>query len=176
MDKSKFDLTTLFGIAAIVCALVLRGGGTEIKLPDWVHIPSISVPSVNPDLDIPAPNSASKDIVVANKITQLVKAGKNPKKDGILLGQFYYRLATITLANENFVKTTGDVKKANEECGKALVALSIKVGDYPDLATAIDKSVADAIGLQSVPLTPESRAKAVAIFQAIGWACQEGAK
>lgn len=174
--QKKFDLLTLVGIAAIALALVLRGGGIKLELPDWVHIPSV-VPSVVVDASVPEPDAASKVVVEKNNITALVKAGKNPKRDGILLGQFYYRLGTLTVADSDVVKTNGDIKAANEACGQALFALSIKPGvDYPDFSKAVDKSLIETIGDDNAALTPEMRAKAVNLFQAIGWACQEGAK
>lgn len=169
----KLDKTTLIAIGVIALALLFRGSSTTFSMPDWSKvIPSVG--PVTPDVVIVEPTADVKTIVEKHGITNLVAQGKNPA-EAATMGYFYTELGKRTVGNEAVTKSTSDVRAANVKCGQALFGGILK-GKYPGLANAIDAAVIEAIGKQNAPLTPESRARAVKIFEAIGWACYQGGK
>ncbi len=173
----KLDTSTFVAIGVIVLALFLRGSDAgKVSIPDWHNIVP-HVGPVTPDVVIPEPSADAKSVVEKHDIARLLKAGKNPSVNGPQLGYFYNEFAKLTVANEEAVKSTAQIREANAKCGKILFEGNIVAGkDYPGLREAIEASVVETIGKQNAPLTPETRAKAVKIFEAIGWACYQGGK
>lgn len=172
--KSNFDAVTWVVIAAMCFAFA----GPEIKLnmPSWIKFPGFPSVSVL-DVSIPEPSNDMKRLVESHKITELVKDGKAPKKDATLLAQHFYLFGKVSAANETLIKTTADLRTANAVVGAALLGnANIKAGeDYPGLGKAIDEVIIESLGKEVKPLNSDDRAKAVKTFEAIAWACKQGA-
>lgn len=113
----------------------------------------------------------------ALKIVDIIKSGDNDrKKDGKTLAGLYIDLSRlISLDSENqVIKTTSEIREVNSVAG-SLMNLQMQ-GKYPGLSTAAKELVVGAIGDDVSVLNEEQRGKAVAAFEALAWACFEGAK
>lgn len=137
-------------------------------------------PVVNPDpvttVEVKEPTD-EKLKEAALKVKEVLKnGGSSHKKDGLLLSGLYRDLAAlVSMDNENLVvKTTDEIREANSVSGK-LMNLNLK-GKYEGLADACNNVLVAAIGDDNTLVSTEVRANAVAAFEALSWACHEGAK
>lgn len=158
-------------ILAIGVGLVILG----LTKPDLSGFSFINRPNAIDVLELPSPNDDSikeKASVVAEILTN------NPdhKSDAKKLRDLYLDIAKlIALDGENeVVKNTEEIRQANSIAG-LMLRLDIK-GKYKGLSDASHNVIVSAIGDDNIPLNKELRAKAVDAFNALGWACNTGAK
>lgn len=134
-------------------------------------------PVVNvPEVVVEAPTEPSLK-EVADELVKILKAGGEDRKvDGRNLAKLYSDIASLIsldLDNE-VVKTTSEIREVNGVAG-SLMNLKLK-GKYPEFAQTAKKLVVAAIGDDIAVLNDETRSKAVDAFNALAWACYEGAK
>ena len=134
-------------------------------------------PVVNvPEVVVEAPTEPSLK-EVADELVEILKTGGEDRKvDGLNLAKLYSDIAnliSLDLDNE-VVKTTSEIREVNGVAG-SLMNLKLK-GKYPDFAQTAKKLVVTAIGDDIAVLNDETRSKAVDAFNALAWACYEGAK
>ena len=134
-------------------------------------------PVVNvPEVVVEAPTEPSLK-EVADELVKILKAGGEDRKvDGRNLAKLYSDIAnliSLDLDNE-VVKTTSEIREVNGVAG-SLMNLKLK-GKYPEFAQTAKKLVVAAIGDDIAVLNDETRSKAVDAFNALAWACYEGAK
>lgn len=96
--------------------------------------------------------------------------------DGKSLASLYVDLAKLIALEEDkeIIKTTEEIRQANSLSG-TMLDLDID-GAYPQLAENCNNLIVSAIGEDNVSLDKELRKKAVEGFNALAWACNEGAK
>ena len=134
-------------------------------------------PVVNvPEVVVEAPTEPSLK-EVADELVKILKAGGEDRRvDGLNLAKLYSDIASLIsldLDNE-VVKTTSEIREVNGVAG-SLMNLKLK-GKYPEFAQTAKKLVVTAIGDDIAVLNDETRSKAVDAFNALAWACYEGAK
>ena len=114
----------------------------------------------------------------ATEVTSVLKDSNvsSRKTDSKKLRDLYLDLAKlISLDGENMViKNTEEIRQANSLAG-LMYRLDIK-DKYPSLAKEAQDVVVASIGDDQINLSPEIRQNAVAAFNALAWACNEGSK
>lgn len=135
-------------------------GGTKVEVPAV----EVSEPT-NPDL-----------MASALEVAAAVKAGENPKVDGLALAGLYSDIAKLVSLSgaDEVVRTTSEIREVNGVAG-SLMNLKLQ-GKYPGLALAARELVVKAVGDDVMVLNEENRKAAVDAFEALAWACVEGAK
>jgi hypothetical protein len=110
-------------------------------------------------------------IELAQPVTLALDNGGN---DAVILANLYNDLATLISLDQDVIKNTEEIKTANSLTGYML-KLNMK-DKYPNLAESSNKMVISYLGDDNAVLSPELRQKAVEVFKALAWACNEGAK
>ena len=145
-------------------SLIPSNGGNNTPV---VNVPEVAV-------EVPTEPSLKE---VADELVKILKAGGEDRKvDGRNLAKLYSDIAnliSLDLDNE-VVKTTSEIREVNGVAG-SLMNLKLK-GKYPEFAQTAKKLVVAAIGDDIAVLNDETRSKAVDAFNALAWACYEGAK
>ena len=145
-------------------SLIPSNGGNDTPV---VNVPEVAV-------EVPTEPSLKE---VADELVKILKAGGEYRKvDGRNLAKLYSDIAnliSLDLDNE-VVKTTSEIREVNGVAG-SLMNLKLK-GKYPEFAQTAKKLVVAAIGDDIAVLNDETRSKAVDAFNALAWACYEGAK
>ena len=145
-------------------SLIPSNGGNDTPV---VNVPEVAV-------EVPTEPSLKE---VADELVEILKTGGEDRKvDGLNLAKLYSDIAnliSLDLDNE-VVKTTSEIREVNGVAG-SLMNLKLK-GKYPDFAQTAKKLVVTAIGDDIAVLNDEIRSKAVDAFNALAWACYEGAK
>lgn len=113
----------------------------------------------------------SKLLELAQPVTAALDNGGN---DAVVLANLYNDLATLIALDQDVIKNTEEIKVANSLTGYML-KLDMK-DKYPDLGESSNKMVMSYLGDDNAVLSPELRRKAVEVFKALAWACNEGAK
>ena len=150
-----------------------------------VFQPSLNLwsPSVLPtptpvvNIEVEPPTDANiKKLAEAVRDSFLNSESDTRQQDALALASLYKDLSTlISLKTNNMViVNTETIRQANILAGYML-KLDIK-GKYEGLATAAENLVTSTIGKENKSMTDELRAKSVACFEALSWACQEGSK
>jgi hypothetical protein len=127
------------------------------------------------DLRLVAPTNENLKSKASDVIKSL-SVNSDRKTDGKRLASLYNDIATLVALDgeDKVIKNTEEIRQANKLSG-VMLRLNIK-NKYPDLSEAAQSLVVEAIGDDSVLLTPELRADAVESFKALAWACYEGSK
>lgn len=121
----------------------------------------------------PAPNRPSDAMVSA--VAPVTTLLKGQTEDGRKLAAFYSAVADVIARDQGkVVQTTAQLREVNRRAGLLMFQKTGIEGKYPGLAEAIDKVLADRIGLDSVPLDAAKQTTAIETFQALAWACQGG--
>ena len=145
-------------------SLIPSNGGNDTPV---VNVPEVAV-------EVPTEPSLKE---VADELVKILKAGGEDRKvDGRNLAKLYSDIAnliSLDLDNE-VVKTTSEIREVNGVAG-SLMNLKLK-GKYPEFAQTAKKLVVAAIGDDIAVFNDETRSKAVDAFNALAWACYEGAK
>lgn len=156
-------------------AVVLIGIG--LLKPDLSNLlPKPGVVVNTPTVEVKEPTDPAIK-TVALQIVEILKNGSSDRVvDGLELSKLYSDIANlISLDEENLVvKTTSEIKEINSVAG-SMMNLKLK-GKYPDFALTAKELIVTVIGDEVSVLNQDSRAKAVSAFEALAWACYEGAK
>jgi hypothetical protein len=110
-------------------------------------------------------------------VIKSLKAGPSSRtNDGKNLASLYSDLAKLIALEEDkeIIKTTEEIRQANSLSG-IMLGLDID-GVYPQLAENCNSVITSTIGEDNVSWDKELRKKAVEGFNALAWACNEGAK
>lgn len=161
-------------VALVIGAVLIGVGLLRPDLSDLVPKPSPAV--VTPSVEISEPSEPSLR-EAAQKVVDILQQGDSSRKaDGLALASLYSDLAKlISLDAENeVVRTTAEIREVNSVSG-SLMNLKLQ-GKYPGLANAAKDLVVSAIGDDIAVLNESNRSAAVAAFEALAWACYEGAK
>ena len=127
----------------------------------------------SPSQPQPKPERPSAALVTA--VQPVLAILKNHREDGLRLSEFYAALAGVFTRDQGaLIKTTAQLRELHRRAGLLAFQRTAIVGKYPGLSDAIDKVLADQIGLDNVTLSSEQRAKAIDAFKAIAWACGGG--
>jgi hypothetical protein len=132
----------------------------------------------NNDLIVLNLEKPSDDLIdECNTVIHSFKNGPSSRStDAKYLASLYYDLAKLVqLDGENeIVKTTEEIREANSLSG---TMMRLDIDDvYPDLAQNCNAVMVNSIGEDNVSLDKDLRKKAVDGFNALAWACNEGAK
>jgi len=88
------------------------------------------------------------------------------------LAAFYLSLADVVERDQGkVIQSTAELRETNRRTGLLMFQETGIQGKYPGLAEAIDKVLADQIGLAVVPLDAEKRKQMIDTLRAIAWAC-----
>ena len=154
----------LVGLAIAAAVLYVANSNGIVDLSKLkLHIPGTSAPAV--DTTIPAP-SAELQAVVA-PITAKLK--EQPATAATYAG-IYRAVANLIEAEPDKIRTNADIRAVVIEAGDW--ATRNKIGS-PGTAELIDGIVKAQLGDDPAPLDPAKRAKAIALYRAIAWACKE---
>jgi hypothetical protein len=145
---------------------LIYGGGNPTPVPPDPVTPEIPTPS-------------SDLVSIVSPITPILVGEKSQlKKDVSALKSFYLEMAdTLTRDKDTkVIKTTDQLRQTNINAGTIAFQNTGMKSRYPGLGQAIDKALADKLGLDIVELTDLKRKDAIDIFTAIAWACQQADK
>jgi len=146
--------STFFALALIVWG-VLATGGTQKPRPE------------------PKPDRPSDALVAA--VGPVATILKGHADDGRKLASFYSAVAdVITRDQGKIIQTTAQLRELNRRAGLLMFQKTGLEGKYPGLAEAIDKILADRIGLDNVALDTTKQTACIEAFRALAWACQGG--
>lgn len=156
----------------LVAAILIIVG---LVKPDLSQFTGGKIPSNNITISVEKP-SDPEILDECQSVIEALKADNDRKTDGKRLASLYVDMATLVgLDGDDMVlKNTEEIRQANRLSG-AMLRLDIK-GKYPKLAKAAESVVVSSIGDDSVLLDSKLRQKAVDGFNALAWACLEGAK
>lgn len=145
--------------------------------PDFSNLlPKPGVVVNTPTVEVKEPADPALKIAALQIVEILKNGGSDRTVDGLELSKLYLDVANlISLDEENLVvKTTSEIKEINSVAG-SMMNLKLK-GKYPDFASTAKELVVSVMGDEVSVLNEESRTKAVSAFEALAWACYEGAK
>lgn len=135
---------------------------------------SIVVPKTTVSISEPK-DTKLRDL--CEEVTNSLKGGGSSRfNDGKKLCSLYLDIANlIRLDEENeIIKNTEEIRQANRLSG---LLLHLKIKDkYDHLAERANDVISYGIGDNVVQLDKDLRLKAVESFEALAWACNEGAK
>jgi hypothetical protein len=137
-------------------------------------------PNPTPDVVIPDVEQPTSDIIsIVSPITPIL-VGEKPqlKKDIAALVGFYLEMADTIQRDKDAqtIKNTDALRKTNVNAGNLAFQNTGIKNRYPGLGKAIDKSIADKLGLDIVELTGQKRTDAITIFKGIAWAVKQADK
>jgi hypothetical protein len=113
--------------------------------------------------------------MLASAVSPVVAILKSHAEDGLKLSGFYSALADVIERDQGrVIQSTKELRELNRRAGLLAFQKSGIEGKYPGLAEAIDKVLADQIGLDNVALDAAKQAKAQNTFKAMAWACAGG--
>lgn len=161
-------------VALVIGAVLIGVGVLRPDLSDLIPKPRPSV--VTPSVEVSEPSEPALR-EAAQKVVDILQEGDSSRKtDGLALSSLYSDIAKlISLDSENeVVRTTAEIREVNSVSG-SLMNLKLQ-GKYPGLANAAKDLVVSAIGDDIAVLNESNRSDAVAAFEALAWACYEGAK
>lgn len=135
---------------------------------------SVILPKTTASISEPK-DTKLRDLCV--EVTNALKSGGSSRfNDGKKLCSLYLDLADLIKLDgeDEIIKTTEEIRQANRLSG---LLLHLKIRDkYDHLAERANDVISYGIGDNVVQLDKELRQKAVESFQALAWACNEGAK
>ena len=121
----------------------------------------------------PRPDRPSAELVAA--VQPVVALLKNHRDDGRRLSALYMAMADVIARDQDgIIQTTAQLRELHRRAGLLAFQRTGIAGKYPGLAEAIDKVLADHIGLEVTPMDAARRTKAVDAFRALAWACGGG--
>ena len=146
--------STFFALVLIVWG-VLATGGAQKPSPE------------------PKPNRPSDALVAA--VGPVATILKGHAEDGRRLATFYSAVADVIARDQGkVIQTTAQLRELNRRAGLLMFQKTGIEGKHPGLAEAIDKVLADRIGLDNVALDAAKQTAAIEAFRALAWACQGG--
>jgi hypothetical protein len=89
--------------------------------------------------------------------------------DKVALASFYTNFANIVVPNTGVAKSTEGIRNAHIVMSQESFQGRLK-GKYPGLSEAVNKAIADALGLARRDLDDALRKRASETFQALAWA------
>jgi hypothetical protein len=121
----------------------------------------------------PLPDRPSASLLTAVKpVTAILKGHTD---DGMKLATFYSAVADVLARDQGkVITTTAQLRELHRRAGLLMFQKSGIEGKYPGLAEAIDKVLADSVGLDNVTLDAEKCQHAIDAFKAFAWACGGG--
>jgi hypothetical protein len=100
---------------------------------------------------------------------------KSHAEDGAKLSGFYSALADVIERDQGrVIQTTQVLRELNRRAGLLAFQRTGIEGKYPGLAEAIEKVIADQIGLDNVALDSAKQDASKKTFKALAWACAGG--
>lgn len=130
-------------------------------------------------LPFPAPDSSPEEAMEAPAeplrssvapVTQILKSATGRKTASADLARFYRAMALVT--ERGGCQTTGQARSVHSKAAEYTFYGELR-GKIPGLKEAVEKVLTDNLGLEDTALSPEIRAKLVAVWKALAWACQE---
>lgn len=123
----------------------------------------------------PAPKPDRPSDVLATAVNPVVTILKSHAEDGAKLSGFYSALADAVERDQGrVIQTTMQLRELNRRAGLLAFQRTGIEGKYPGLAEAIDKVLADQIGLDNVSLDTAKQKATIETFKALAWACVGG--
>lgn len=158
--QSKFDLTTIIAIGAIVFGLFgnqITEFVSNLDLGGGASVPGEQFPGQPTDSKVTGAVEAVKQ--------QLASADKGDK---IQLARLWREFGRLIQLDQGIIKSTSDIRKGHGTAGK-LMALGIQ-NRYPGLAKNVDNALFDILGNDPKALDGTTRGNAVAVFNGLSWA------
>jgi hypothetical protein len=110
-----------------------------------------------------------------NAVSPIVARLKSHTEDGEKLAGFYSAMADVIERDQGrVIQTTKELRELHRRAGLLAFQRSGIEGKYPGLAEAIDKVLADQIGLDNVSLDAAKQEASKKTFKALAWACAGG--
>lgn len=167
-EAAKLHGATLGRIAAAL--LIVAAAWGKIPMPSLPATPS--VPSVN----VETPSAGMQATV--RPIADALKAA--PVGDRLLWANLWSKAATVVAGDE--IGTEVVITDTRALRMFTTLALDIgwrrigehKPGTYAGLRQAVEKAMADTLGLDARPMDAETRAKVVELYRGIAWAGMAG--
>jgi hypothetical protein len=118
----------------------------------------------------PKPDRPSETLVAA--VGPVVAILKGHTEDGRNLAAFYTAVADVIARDQGkVIQTTAQLRELNRRAGLLMFQKTGIEGKHLGLAEAIDKVLADQVGLDNVALDADKCQRAVDAFKALAWAC-----
>jgi hypothetical protein len=122
---------------------------------------------------LPTYERPSEPLVAA--VTPVAAILKSHFDDGAKLAEFYSALADVIQRDQGrVVQTTKELRELHRRAGLLAFQRTGIEGKYPGLSEAIEKVLADQIGLDNVALDPAKQEASQKTFKALAWACAGG--
>lgn len=123
----------------------------------------------------PRPTPDRPSDALAEAVAPVATLLRGRTEDGSKLAAFYSAVADVIARDHGkLLQTTAELRELHRRAGLLMFQQTGIEGKYPGLAEAIDKVLADQIGLENVSLDDKRRTAAVDAFRAIAWACAGG--
>jgi hypothetical protein len=121
----------------------------------------------------PSPDRPADALVTA--VQPVVTILKGHTDDGGKLAAFYLAVADVIGRDQGkVIQNTAVLRELNRRAGLLTFQRTGIEGKYPGLAEAIDKVLADRVGLDNVAFDDAKQTAAIEAFKAIAWACNGG--
>ena len=167
-EAAKQHGATIGRIAAAL--LIVAAAWGKIPLPSLPATPSVPAVTIN------TPTSAMQATV--RPIADALKAA--PMGDRLLWANLWSKAATVVAGDE--IGTEVVITDTRALRMFTTLALDIgwrrigehKPGTYAGLRQAVEKAMADTLGLDAKPVDAETRAKVVELYRGIAWAGMAG--
>jgi hypothetical protein len=146
--------STFFALVLIVWG-VLATGGAQKPRPE------------------PTPNRPNEELVAV--VAPVATLLKGQTDDGVKLAAFYSAVADVVARDQGkVVQTTEQLRQLHRRAGLLMFQKTGIEGKHPGLAEAVDKVLADRIGLDNVALDAAKQTATIEAFRALAWACRGG--
>lgn len=158
--QSKFDITTIVAILAIVYGLF----GHQIN--DFVSHLDLGGGASVPGEQFPGPPTDPKVTGAVEAVKQQLASAD--KGDKVQLARLWREFGRLIQLDQGIIKSTSDIRKGHGTAGK-LMALGIQ-NKYPGLAKSVDNALFAVLGNDPKALDGTTRGNAVAVFNGLSWA------
>lgn len=123
----------------------------------------------------PSPSPDRPSDALATAVAPVATLLRGQTEDGQNLAAFYSAVADIVARDQGkIVQTTAELREVHRRAGLLMFRKTGIEGKYPGLAEAIDKVLADRIGLDNLALDTAKQTAAIETFRALAWACRGG--
>jgi hypothetical protein len=128
---------------------------------------SVSLLAGCPVVDGPPPITIN-DTTPSAEMQSIVSAVAEYRNEKLAI--FYAEFADLIERDDEIIRSTGDIREAHIRAGRLAYQRTGMQSETPGLGAKVDAAIAEAIGIQNRPLTPEIRSQAVEVFRALSWA------
>lgn len=141
----------------------------------WASLSGCLYPPVSPSDLVDVPKAAPADDADApsaemQALVSPLRSLTMEQKDAAKAAKFFLDFADVISRDDSVLKTTADIREGYIRAETLMLQRTDMVGKYPGFGQVKDNILAETLGLDRLPLTPEKRSKAVEAFKAMAWA------